>query len=475
MRQSIKTAKMNAQRGMAAVIWILVSLQAVAGDLVGEGYGSSPEDARRKAMAALSESLSVEVQSEFRSSETSTGASQASRDIRTVSRLPLLGVETEDTQVRGNQHYARAVLKREKVLPLYRKEVEVLAKRITHVRKKVAGASSASVRYQLLSSSLTAIEQYNKIASVIRLLGGTGISSPGLTRADVRGQLNQIEQLTPTLELAVKVLARDLPAGAVYVFPATPSGSHEVTALGRVLRDKLAAQVKGSDSPDNASLILRGQYEPVKDKIHVTYRMLDAQGNTVAVRTVALGPNAYKGIDFQPRVTSFDKLLHQGVVVNNDFRISLATNRGSEDLMFVDGDELELLVKLNRSGYFYAVSHVNNSKGSESYLLEVSDERGPRRFVRYIGPDDANRWISLGTFTVGPPYGVESLQVIASSDDLASRLPPYQLDKAAELYRLQAVDASDGLLKTRGLRPKSSRTRKTESAETVLMMTIMPK
>ena len=40
-----------------------------------------------------------------------------------------------------------------------------------------------------------------------------------------------------------------------------------------------------------------------------------------------------------------------------------------------------------------------------------------RKFINYINQDDANKWLELGEFTIEPPYGVESLQIIACTAD----------------------------------------------------------
>jgi hypothetical protein len=457
-----------------AVLALCAANSGFAADLTGEAYGSTSDDAQRKAMAALSESLVVEVRSEFTSSADSAGAQHAQQDIKTISNLPLLGVDTA-VEPRGGQYYARAILTRAKALPLYSTQLQTSVDRLDTVQKSLANAAAADARYSLLTQALTELEQHNRHYTVARLLGGATLPTPALSAAEVRQQLQQIESVAPSIELAAAVLARDVPAQPTYVYPPTPRYSHEVTAFSRAVRDQLNAAIRGTETPDKARQILRGEYEVLGDRMQIIYRATDTAGNTVAVRTAALAPAAYAQIPHQPVAAGFDKLLHEGVVVSNDFRISLNTNRGSEDLMFTDGEDLELLVKLNRSGYFYAVSHIANNGGGESYLLELNDEAGGRRFVRYIGPDDANRWVSLGSFTAGAPFGVESIQVIASSEDLLQKLPPHAYDKDAQLFRLVAANASDGVLRTRGLRPKADRKNKIESAETVLMMTIMPK
>jgi hypothetical protein len=162
------------------------------------------------------------------------------------------------------------------------------------------------------------------------------------------------------------------------------------------------------------------------------------------------------------------------VAVSSDFHSQLTTNRGTENVLFDEKDEVELLVKLNRSGYFYVVGLVDKKSENYSYLLELANADTDRRFVRYVNADDVNKWLSIGKFEASAPFGVESLQLIATSDDPINRLPPHPFDKRTELY-LTASSAQKGIAMTRSLKPKRTESDKQYQGETVLMFTTMPK
>jgi hypothetical protein len=181
--------------------------------------------------------------------------------------------------------------------------------------------------------------------------------------------------------------------------------------------------------------------------------LLDIDGNTLESRVAQLAPAAYKGLQVQPTSVSFEKLQSEGLAVGSDFRAQLSTQRGSDALLFNEHDEIELRVKLNRPGYFYVVGYVLKKTDNYSYLVELEEADSDRRFVRFVSPDDVNKWLSIGKFAVTAPFGVDSLQLIASKTDplkKAYALPAYQLDSKTGLYVI-AKSAKEGVVKTRGI------------------------
>ncbi len=84
-----------------------------------------------------------------------------------------------------------------------------------------------------------------------------------------------------------------------------------------------------------------------------------------------------------------------------------------------------------------------------------------------MNADDTNHWISIGTFTVEAPFGIESLQLIASNKKI-SKLPKHYYDEKSGYY-LIGKNPKEGLAKTRGLIRKKSK--KQEISEAVLLFT----
>lgn len=451
---------------------LYLPLAAPAVTLRAEARAATEAQAKREALAALADSILVNVQSESSSYVEGSGKRLDELRINSRSDIPLIGVEINAMQV-GKEVLVEARLDSGKSLALYARKLNELLLEIGTLDGRIAKAA-ANERYVLLTQTLTVIEQYEKYRAVAQLLGERQFSAPSRSRSDTETQLRELEKSAPSIELAAQLLAKGLKAEAVYIYPAMSYGSHEVTPFGRVMRDRVAQRLTPVDSPEKAQTFFKGEYELLDNSIHLTYRLLDASGNTLETRVATLAPSAYKGLQVKPAAMDFDRLLHEGIAVSSDFRAQLTTNRGSENVLFDEQEEVELMVKLSRPGYFYVVGHVAKKSASYSYLLELENANTDRRFIRYVNADDVNKWLSIGRFEVATPFGVESLQLMASSDDPIGRLPSHPLDNKTELY-VTADNARQGITKTRALKPKRSESDKQYQGEAVLMFTTMAK
>lgn len=454
----------------AMFLGILLGMPFAAGAVTikGDGRGPTEPESQRQAMAALAEAIFVDVQSEFTIRAKRGEQRESEHVVRSRADLPLIGVEVSGLQI-GDAYLSTALLDSDKSLHLYLAKLDDLRREIAAIDEQIDKVKGTQL-HALLSDLITLIDQYEKYRTVARMLGEEKAPPAAHTRTAVQERIRALEARTPTLALAARVISEGIETQNLYVFPAMPRGSHEVTSLGRMLKDQIATRLSTVERPEQASHLFKGEYEITKDAIHLTYRLLDAQGNTLKTRIATLAPEAYREFEYQPKSLSFDRLLHEGMVVSSDFRVELNTNRGREDLMFEENDEVELLVKMTRPGYFYVVGHVVKSAENYSYLLELGEGDGARRFIHYVNGDEVNKWISLGKFEAAAPFGVESLQVVAANEDPVQRLPDHRYDAATGLYFV-ASNANEGVVKTRALRPIRDERKKKYSAETVLMFT----
>ena len=443
------------------------SVQAVT--LSGEAYAPTREDARQQALSALSESVLVEVKSIFESEQSSNGYTDATKKMSSVSELPLLGVDYTVID-KKDEFFCTVLLNGDRSLVLYNAEITQLANSIASLNKKqLAQKSDKNHRHQTLNLLITDLEQYNKHQTVARFLGGEVKIPMTVQMTDVRSELLSIEAAAPSVDIAARILTRDLPVHQYVVQAAMPEGAKRATKLSRLLKDNIERHLKTKQDVMEGEYQLKGSYEILKDGVSVTYRVIDPRGSTVATRIAKLSSSAVKNIEYKPASLDFDKLLHEGYVVSNDFKASLNTNQGNEGLVFTEGETIELFVKLNHPGYFYLVSH--NTTDEMSYMLELNESQGKRAFLRYVNADEVNRWLSLGEFEVTAPYGVENMQLIASDKDLINHLSNVKYDPELELYVVSAKSTEDAVVKTRALKPK--RNKKVKSSEATLTYTTM--
>ena len=460
------------QRFLKAVYFLFYSLLLVsppsnATDYTAQAYGNTPEQARHRALSALSENLQVAVKSHFYVVSTSKGENTATQTIDTHSELPLLGVKQTVIEKNG-EFYCLAYLNKKDALSLYSAELVQLHDRILQLNSQINQLSDGRQKYPLLLTLLTYINQYEKFHTVARLLGDATLSSVPVSETAVRSKIMAMENDAPSLDIAAQVLTRDLPEHQYYVLPPLPQGSQQATMLSRLLRDRIRSHIKSTEK-FKQGYFLKGSYEIGADAITVSCRAVNSKGETLATRLVKLAPEAYNKIDYKPKSINFSQLLHNDYVIDSSFQAQLTTNAGSEDLLFTSGQNVELFVKLSHAGYFYIVSH--NLVEGVSYLLELDDVPGKRAFLRYVSADEANHWLSLSEFEVSPPFGTENLQLIASNKDLINHLPAYTYNAETGLYEIRAASRSEAVSTTRALKPSKKKTVK--SAEATLTLTTM--
>ena len=459
--------------GVFAALGLMWWPQVDARVVSAEAVASSASDARRQALSELAQSLYVQVKAETSSTVRSDGRSEGVSSLKTSTDLPLMGVEVVcDSQ--GAMSRCQAQLSRNSSLPAYAQQWKKVQAQFSELNGLLQRAQPLD-QHMLLTQMRTALLQMDQIELVIAALGESSAArSQAMTLAEVDAKLRQQESAVLSMEVAAQLVAQSLKDGDVYIHPPIPMGSHEVTPFGRHMRDLLASRLSTVESPERAQSQLKAEYELGPTGMRLAFRQVDPSGTVLVTRLLSLQASAYKAWPAKPQTLDFDRLLHEGLVVGGDFKAQLATSKGSNSLLFQRGETIEVLVKLNKPGHFYAVGHVVQGARSYSYLLELGTGQMGRRFVQYVNADDVNKWISLGQFEASAPFGVESLQLIASQDDPVSRLPQYQLDVKSGFYRLMG-NAKQGVLQTRALKPKAQAASAPYQAESVLMFTTMDK
>ena len=133
---------------------------------------------------------------------------------------------------------------------------------------------------------------------------------------------------------------------------------------------------------------------------------------------------------------------------------------------------MRILYQAESTWIFLFIGHTKSTQDEKSYLLDLQDAPGNRKFIQYVNADDANRWIALGEFQIEPPFGIESLQVVAMKQDPLTAIPNTKYDGN---YYTISNDISEGVAKTRGLVKKKKKVDKVKPAEAVLMFTTLPR
>jgi len=449
-----------------------------AGDIFEKGYGSTEDQARKEALAALGMQIYVEVKSEFKSSVTreNQGVKESViKDIDIRSDLPLLGVQYQVSKVKDG-YLAIATLDYDTV-SLYETQVRSIKSSFEKEFNRLSKIDSDLDKLHVYNKLLTYLDMYLKYRVVAYFLGSRDISDLDLSEGEIRSMIGRLTQKSNSLDAGLKLAALEFDYNNIYVFPPTTKNTSEITQFGAAVKGRMDVYLDTAISTKMAEYFLTGEYQVLNDGLELVFRLVDKEHNTIKTTISGFVPDAYKDYGTEPHTVDFDMLLKSGLFLSGELRPNITTTSGSRDLLFYEGDSFNITVKMNRPGYFYLVAHTFRHDEEYSYLVDFYDSEGDSKFLYFINADQVNRWLDIGEFQVVPPFGVESLQLIASTGDLRAKVPDTYYDQTTGLYKLgeapvEAVSQTRGLIrKTR--KQKEAGEEKTEYAETTLTITTM--
>jgi hypothetical protein len=379
--------------------------------------------------------------------------------------FPLIGVETASASARGRRQRYEARLT-DASLAAYEREAGALAERL---RKLDPARISADQGTQArLAEGFAWLDQHRRIAAVLRVFSSKRIPDAPLDEAALgRLAVKSLSPLSDPKDLARTVktaLDRSNISGVRVVAPVRAENS-EVTGLSGRIADDLRRELGPPAGNRAARYALDGTYETIEGRILLRLFLLDASFNTERGFVFVLLNTADRGVRALPSANGLAEALSRGLVrvdlpeggaapesgrTDGVMGVDVRTERGRRGLYYHPGDRDQLLVKLDRPGYYYIVGHVEKANTRMSYLMEIGEPAGGSRFVRRVSAEGTNQWQAVGQFTVEAPFGLEAVQVFATSESPERALPPVRLDPSRNLY-LIGTDPSEAVKRTRGL------------------------
>lgn len=449
---------------------VLVSLLSIFNlanaDITGSGFAQTKSEAKKEALADLAGNIKSEVRSKFESHANDTGQTSKS-DIKVSTNLPILGAKFSfiDSELFVE---SIAVLSPKNVSKLYINKLQNINAEIDSVLAEIKKAKSSSAKLDLYQDIYSLLNEYARYESVAVILDTSIPTAPSINKSQVKIEIDKLNSNIDTISMASTILAKSFQQSSIFVYAPQLQNYTTISEFGAIFQKSLKANVRASRRLSDAKYILVGNYIKSKKNIVLNYDLLDVLTNEVVnSKTIVINKKAYKDLKTKPKNIDFDALLNAGVINSSDLKVSLKSNRGSDSLLFRANEEVELFIKLNKMGYVYIVGYTQTDDKKFSYLLELNEGHGDSKFKMFINADDANKWISLGSFEVEPPYGVESLQIIASNKKITT-LPNTSYDEDSGYYMI-SKDIKKVLVQTRGLKKKKSK--KVEMSEDVLSFT----
>jgi len=451
---------------------ILVTMSLSAETFMGDGFGHSHKEAKKESLADLSFAIKSEVKSAVNKDVIVAGGEvdkSVSKVLKVSSDLPIIGSVFELSDF-GSGYKAISTLDANKAKPLYEDKLKSLKKEIDTLLVQAKSENKAA-QYRTYTQMLSLLDNYDRYRSVGVVLGVTGLVDPNISSSEVKLRIANLSESFTDLKQAMAFVTQGVKTKSIYVFPPKADGSNEATQFSKVAKSYLSQNLSSTKSMESAQAFLKGEYLVDKEGMNFSISVISKDREVLFSNAVRLDEAAFSRYTYKPKSIDFDKLLHDDLIVKSKMKARLKTANGDEDLLFVAGDTVRLFAKLNNRGYFYLVGHVEQDGKKFSYLVDLSEVEGETKFVQHVDAEDANRWMMLGEFDVESPFGIESMQMIASSKKI-TKLPKHYYDEDSG-YHVLGKDPRKVAVATRGLKKKMSRT--AQVAEAVLMFTTMEK
>lgn len=445
----------------------------LSADVSAVGVGESISKAKKDALSALSQVIKSEVRTYVEVEDSEVGkrvSSKTKSNIKITSNLPLLGTDFITLDTPSDDVKVKAKLISSNVKRLYIQKMKQLKNEIRSTKVEIRATHSSSIKLELYQNIYSLLSEYDRYETVATILGVKNFKRPLMTEAKVKSEILKLHSNINSLNMATTIFAESFKEKKIFVKPPTIDHNANVSDFGYAFQKMLQSKIRHNASHLKASYILSGTYSVGEKSMIINYELINATTKEIKKsKTITLNKQAYSHLATKPKGVDFNTLLKSGIAKSSDLQVSLSSNKGTEQLIFSDGEEIELFVKLNKKGYLYIVGTTQTDGGEMSYLVELSEGMGNSKFLKLINQDDASRWLSLGSFEVAPPFGIESLQVIASNTEI-KKLPNTIYDNEQGYYII-ATNIKKALVATRGIRPK--RTDKVETSEDVISFRTM--
>ncbi len=451
-------------------LFILLTLFAYSNDIIGIGFGKNIKEAKYEALSDLSYSIKTDVHSKFVTYKTQSDDktnSKSTSEIIISSNLPILGAKFELFDNTDNVE-ATVTLSPKNVKKLYISKLDSLTKEIKELKNEITKTKDTYLKEKLLNEILNKLNEFERYYTVSIVMDINYINKINITKESIENKLLNLHHNLNSIELASKYLAKTFKNYKnIYLYPPKIKNSHEITPFAKAFSLHVKPYINTTNIK-KAKFKLIGEYIYSNSGLIISYDLIDSKTHKNKIsKTITLKPKAYEKYRIEPKNIDFDKLLHNGVIYSKSLRASISTNKGTDNLLFNKGEEIELLIKFNKMAYYYIIGYTQTNGIKHSYLLELNEGIGKDKFIGFVNADDINHWISIGSFIIKAPFGIESIQLIASNKRITT-LPKYYYDKKTSYYII-GENPQDALLLTRGLIRKKNK--KQEVSEAVLLFT----
>jgi hypothetical protein len=245
----------------------------------------------------------------------------------------------------------------------------------------------------------------------------------------------------------------------------TPYSSQFARRFKQELENKLTAvQIKTVDlnNYNTNTKLLTGNYWVEQNFVRLSLILRDTKGNKLKVWEYKL-PKAHLdqlNLSIEPenlqKALENSKVITNGEFKNEDLTIDVWTNKGNNNLVFVEDEKMTIAIKANRECYIRMIYYL--ADGQKVLLLDNY----------YLSTDKINQVYQLPyEFECAPPFGVETIQTLAQAT-------PFEPLATTEQYGYKFINESTEqvLNKTRGMRLSQSSNQNLKAEKTITLTTL---
>jgi hypothetical protein len=389
-----------------------ISLNAVT--ISGIGYGDNQIEKKKNALSDLSNSISIQVNSNLKTITKKIGTTYKKDIIKVVQLKSSLPIKS--AKFINNGETLKAYISTQDSLNAYKLELNRLKKEIEKSYKIIKTTKDDGLKYQLCNDILKYMQEFNSHKIVATMLGGKDLATISIDETMIKNILYKLETKVNTLRAAAKILSHKITQENIYIVPIKTNISNEVTQFAKIFKTKLMQKLDATDNPKDAKYILRGTYDILENEIFVSIKLLDKNNKIVNSANILLDKQAYSKYKYKPKTINIDTAINSANVATGDLKVQLALKgyNSVDGIDLNDGDIINIYAQSNKDICYFLQGITTTKDKTYTYLIER--ENGD--FVSYISHGDVNHPVPILTdVEVSYPFGVEKLMMFAQTLD----------------------------------------------------------
>jgi hypothetical protein len=387
--------------------------------------------------------------------------------------------------------YAFTYVKKTDLINLYKQKVDSKLQSIEQMYAYAEESKKSGQNQKAFEKLVESLAVFRELEEAQSILAGTGVFDENSIKSKKTLELkskidksideinssakNDISDLAYFIANGIKVQKPEL-KGTIglssFTYQDTKMGSPFSKRLYQELEQKFISvasyniqnkdNVYGGPKSSNFDYIITGTYWEEGDYLKVILVLRDfATGKAEASMESKLSKEfcTKNTIQFLPEnfinAEIKNKTFSENEIVGGDLSLEIWTNKGTENLMYSEGDTLRLYIRANKECYVRFIYYL--ADGSNVLLLDDY----------YVGTDKVNKVYQLpDEFVCSAPFGVETLQVNAQTE----KFDPL-LTKTVDGYRYITDDLAVIIEKNRGFKKLDNN--KVLKSEKRMMITTM--